>query len=138
MGFGGNQSEPGQITEINDINITPFVDVVLVLLVIFMVTAPMLMKDLINLKLPKTTTADAQSLTSLAVAVTEGGQILLNGELLTRDSLFERAKLAAEKDENTQVIISADLNAKHGDVVTVIDAVKTAGLENFAIQVEKK
>lgn len=138
MAFGSSQNEVGQISDINEINITPFVDVVLVLLVIFMVTAPMLMKDLINIKLPQTATADAQSMASLAVAVTEGGQILLNGELITKEILSERANAAAAKDPETQVIISADLNAKHGDVVTVIDSVKAAGLANFAIQVERK
>jgi biopolymer transport protein ExbD len=60
--------------------VTPFVDVVLVLLVIFMVTAPMLMKDVIGIHLPKSTSSDQKALQSLGVAVTKQGQILLNGE----------------------------------------------------------
>lgn len=137
MAFQG-PGDGGQISEINEINITPFVDVVLVLLVIFIVTAPMLMKDIIDLKLPETTSADSQTLSTLAIAVTEQGQILLNGTLVTPEDLSSRAQEAARIDPKTQVIIAADINARHGAVVGVIDRVKSAGLANFAIQVERQ
>lgn len=137
MAFGSS-GDSGEIREINDINITPFVDVVLVLLVIFMVTAPMMMKDLLNLKLPQTTSADSQSMGTLAVVVTKQNQYLLNGELISEESLREKAKAAAAQDPKTQVIISADESSTHGSVVRVIDIVKSAGLDNFAIQVEKR
>lgn len=123
--------------EINDINITPFVDVVLVLLVIFMVTAPMMMKDLLEIKLPKASQTDKQAVTTLAVVVTAQGQILLNGQLVTEDVLAERAKAASKDDPNTQVVIAADQESKHGQVVRVIDIVKSSGLLQFALQVEK-
>jgi len=137
MAFG-SAGDSGEIREINDINITPFVDVVLVLLVIFMVTAPMMMKDLLELKLPESTTADAQSMGTLAVVITKEGQLVLNGELVSAETLAERAKAAAQQDVKTQVIISADVDSRHGEVVRVIDIVKTAGLDQFAIQVERK
>lgn len=137
MAFGSS-GDPGEIRPINDINVTPFVDVVLVLLVIFMVTAPMMMKDLLNLKLPQTTSADSQSMGTLGVVVTAQGQYIVNGDLVTEETLRARAREAAAKDAKTQVIISADEEARHGAVVRVIDAVKSAGLDNFAIQVEKK
>lgn len=133
-----SSGEGGQVSELNDINITPFVDVVLVLLVIFIITAPMLMKDVIELKLPETTSADAQTMTTLAIAVTEQGQILLNGQLVTLDDLSSRASESAKLDPKTQVIIAADINSRHGSVVSVIDRVKAAGLANFAIQVERQ
>lgn len=129
--------DPLKMEGINEINVTPFVDVVLVLLVIFMVTAPMMMKDIIGLQLPKTSASDSQSLSTLGIAVTKTGQYLLNGELLTIESLKSRAEEALKKDSNVQAVISADVDARHGDVVRVIDTVKTAGIENFAIQVEK-
>lgn len=129
--------DPSKMEGINDINVTPFVDVVLVLLVIFMVTAPMMMKDIIGLNLPKTSAADSQSLSTLAIAVTKTGQYLLNGELLTVESLKERALAAQKQDSHVQAVISADVDARHGDVVRAIDTVKSAGIENFAIQVEK-
>jgi biopolymer transport protein ExbD len=129
--------DPSKMEGINDINITPFVDVVLVLLVIFMVTAPMMMKDIIGLNLPKTSTADSQSLSTLAIAVSKTGQYLLNGELMTLDDLRSRAVSAREGNKEVQAVISADVDSRHGDVVRAIDTVKSAGIENFAIQVEK-
>jgi biopolymer transport protein ExbD len=129
--------DPSKIEGINDINITPFVDVVLVLLVIFMVTAPMMMKDIIGLNLPKTSSSESQSLSTLAIAVTKSGQYLLNGELLTDDALKEKAVAAHSQNAQVQAVISADIDARHGDVMRVIDIVKTIGIDNFAIQVEK-
>jgi biopolymer transport protein ExbD len=129
--------DPAKIEGINDINITPFVDVVLVLLVIFMVTAPMMMKDIIGLNLPKTSASETQSLSTLAIAVTKTGQYLLNGELVTDEVLREKAESARSQNNQVQAVISADVEARHGDVVRAIDIVKTSGIENFAIQVEK-
>lgn len=129
--------DPSKIDGINDINITPFVDVVLVLLVIFMVTAPMMMKDIIGLNLPKTSSSDSQSLSTLAIAVTKTGQYLLNGELLTIEVVRDRARAAFEQNKQIQAVISADVDSRHGDVVKAIDTVKAVGIENFAIQVEK-
>lgn len=123
---------------INEINITPFVDVVLVLLVIFIVTAPMMMKDVIGLNLPKTTTSDSQSFSTLAVAITKNGQYLLNGELISSESLSLRCQKAFQENPQVQAILSADVEALHGDVVKAIDLVKSAGISQFAIQIEKQ
>jgi biopolymer transport protein ExbD len=133
----GSSSSSGEIQEINDINITPFVDVVLVLLVIFMVTAPMMMKDLLNLQLPESSTADSQNMGTLAVVITKESQLVLNGELVTIETLRKKSREAAAADPKTQVVISADQDSRHGELVKVIDAVKSSGLNNFAIQVEK-
>jgi biopolymer transport protein ExbD len=136
MSFGGS-SNSGQVQEMNEINITPFVDVVLVLLVIFIVTAPMMMKDLLEVKLPKTSMSDTRASSPFAVAITAQGQILLGGQLVTEVVLQQRALEAKAKDPLTSVILAADRDARHGDVTNVISIVKGAGLSNFAIQVEK-
>lgn len=134
---GQSGFDPQNLEGINDINITPFVDVVLVLLVIFMVTAPMMMKDILGIKLPKVSSSDEQSFSTLAVAVTKNGQFLLNGELITPEALKEKCLAAAQKNPDVQAIISADVQTLHGDVVKAIDLVKSAGVAQFAIQVEK-
>jgi biopolymer transport protein ExbD len=123
---------------INEINVTPFVDVVLVLLVIFMVTAPMMMKDVIGLKLPKAATADATNQAPIALSVTQSGQFLLFGDLIDEASL--RIKIADEVRKNSEVqsIISADGDAKHSDVVRALDLLKSEGVDHFAIQVERQ
>jgi biopolymer transport protein ExbD len=123
---------------INEINITPFVDVVLVLLVIFMVTAPVMLKDSLKVKLPKTLTSDlSKKSSSVGVAITKEGQVLLNGELVEDEGFEARLKNYAASAPETQFLISADAEAKHGDVVRVIDRLKSNGLESFALQVEK-
>lgn len=133
---GQNNSQ--NLEGINDINITPFVDVVLVLLVIFIVTAPMMMKDVIGLKLPKSSSSDNQSFSTLAIAVTKGGQILLNGELTDHEKLKNHCIKSSKENPDVQAIISADIETLHGDVVKVIDIVKSSGVSQFAIQVEKE
>jgi biopolymer transport protein ExbD len=130
--------DPSKSEGINEINITPFVDVVLVLLVIFMVTAPMMMKDLIGLKLPKTKTADSQTMSTLSIAITKEGQVLLNGELVSDEILSSKSAEQKNKNPDTQVIIAADVDARHGDVIRVIDIIKAVGIDNFAIQVNRQ
>lgn len=121
---------------ISAINVTPFVDVVLVLLVIFMVTAPALMKDAIGLHLPKAASADAKSMNPLGIAVTKQGQILINGQLADPTNVTAQVKAALQANPDVQALISADMDARHGDVVRAIDLVKSAGLTHFAIQIE--
>ena len=123
---------------ISQINVTPFVDVVLVLLVIFMVTAPIIAKDILKLNLPKTAAVDSKSMSQLAVAVNKQGQILLNGVLTTEENLRQQVIVNLKSQPEIQAIISADQGTEYGNVVRVIDIIKTAGLNKFAIQVEKK
>jgi biopolymer transport protein TolR len=125
-------------TLISSINVTPFVDVVLVLLVIFMVTAPIIAKDLINLKLPKTESGDGKGMSTLGVAINKDGQILLNGIPVSEESLASETKRAISEDNETQAIIAADVDTPYGRVAKVIDLIKSAGLEKFAIQIERE
>jgi biopolymer transport protein ExbD len=122
----------------NDINITPFVDVVLVLLVIFMVTAPVMMKEELKVNLPKTLTSDLSSkAASIGLAVTKEGQVVMAGKVMSDDGLAEElARISASAPE-TQFLLSADVETRHGDVVKVIDLLKKNNLNRFALQVEK-
>ncbi len=123
---------------ISSINVTPFVDVVLVLLVIFMVTAPLLMQDSIGIHLPKAASSDRKLTSKMGVAVTRQGQILLNGVLASPEAVAARVREAMVKDPETQALISADGDARHADVVRAIDLIKSAGMSRFAIQIEKQ
>ena len=123
---------------INDINITPFVDVVLVLLVIFMVTAPVMLKESLKVNLPKTLTSDITTKAStVGVAITKEGQVVLNGKLLSEEGLLAEFKQIASTAPDTNFLISADTDSRHGDVVRLIDLLKRNGLNRFALQVEK-
>jgi biopolymer transport protein ExbD len=134
----GAKFDPSDNDGINDINITPFVDVVLVLLVIFMVTAPMMIKESLNIKLPKSESSDASEPYRLGIALNRQGQVLLNGELISFEALALEAAIALTNNEKVQALISADEEARHGDVIKVLDIIKKAGIENFAFQIERQ
>jgi biopolymer transport protein ExbD len=123
---------------LSGINVTPFVDVALVLLVIFMVTAPIIAKDVLNLKLPKTESGDGKAISNLGVAINKAGVILLNGQPVSEEALGVEVKRAIQADPQTQAIISADQETGYGNVVKAIDIIKSNGLSRFAIQVERK
>ncbi len=120
------------------INVTPFVDVVLVLLVIFMITAPALVKDILEIKLPKVSSGDGKIMQTLGVAVNRDGNILLNGVLTDDEGLKSAALEALKQSPDAQAIISADVDVAYGRVVKVIDLLKTSGLEKFAVQIEQE
>ena len=122
----------------SSINITPFVDVMLVLLVIFMITAPLLVKDLIDIKLPKTTTSDGQKSETIGIAINKEAQILLEGRLVDDENLKIIIQEKIKLNPDLQGVISADVNLPYGKVVHVIDVLKLAGLEKFAVQIEKE
>jgi len=121
---------------ITDINVTPLVDVTLVLLIIFMVTASYMVSPSIKVDLPKAATGTEQARTSLALTLTKEGLLYLNGEPSSDAAVT--AFIAAElpKSPDLQAIVGADKAVPHGAVVHVIDLVKRAGVRKFAINVE--
>lgn len=130
---GGNGDDP-----IADINIVPFVDIILVVLIIFMVTAPVLLKPSINVNLPKAGSGDSTSASELSVTITANGNVSLNGKPTDENGLSTYSKDLATKNPDVQAIISADKDVTHGRVVTIIDAIKSAGVKKFAITIDKK
>ena len=129
----GGEEEP-----ISEINVVPLVDIILVVLIIFMVTAPMIMKPTINVNLPKAASGEQSSPSLLNVAVTAAGQIMLNGVAADEAAVMVKAQQEAQKNPEVQAIISADKDVPHGTVVKLIDIVKTAGVKKFAISIDKK
>ena len=123
---------------ISGINMTPFVDVVLVLLVIFMVTAPMLVREQMNVNLPKAQSGEKSASEQIAIVLDKEGIIHIQKKLVTYDQIEAEIKTLIQNNANAQAVISADQDAKHGDVVRIMDLVKKAGLTKFAIQIEQK
>jgi len=120
------------------INVTPMVDVVLVLLIIMMVSATYIVSQSLKVELPKTASSDDTVSKTYVVTVTKDGNYFYNDKPVTRDGLQKefRSALAATKDVN--LVITADEDAHHGKVVGVIDLAKVEGITKFAINVEKK
>jgi biopolymer transport protein ExbD len=122
---------------ISEINVVPLVDIILVVLIIFMVTAPMIMKPAINVNLPKAGSGDPSAPSQLTISITNGGVLMLNSAKSDEQSISEKAATEVGKNPDVQAIISADKEVPHGTVVHIIDVVKTAGVKKFAISIEK-
>ena len=129
----GDNDEP-----IADINIVPFVDIILVVLIVFMVTTPLIMKPSININLPKAGTGDESAPSELAISISADGSLALNGKPSDEASINTYAQGVAAKNPEVQAVISADKDVPHGRVVGIIDAVKSGGVKKFAITIDKK
>lgn len=129
----GNDNEA-----ISDINVVPLVDIILVVLIIFMVTAPMFMKPTINVNLPKAASGDQTAPSKLNIALTADGRINLNGSFVDEEAVRIKATEEVGKSAEVQAIISADKDVPHGKVVGLLDIVKGAGVKKFAISIDKK
>jgi biopolymer transport protein ExbD len=116
--------------------VTPLVDIMLVLLIIFMLTAHVIAKQAIEVELPKAVQGSTTQPTTLAVMLTREGRLYLNGKEATPDGLRAEIRDAVKKDPKTQVIIAGDKNVSHGRVVWVLDVVKSLGVGSFAIQID--
>jgi len=130
---GGDTDEP-----ISDINVVPLVDIILVVLIIFMVTAPMIMKPSINVNLPKAASGDKSTASQLNITISDSGTLSLNGTRSDEAAIQLKAQQEKEKNPDVQAIIAADKDVPHGTVVRVLDLVKTAGVKKFAISIDKK
>jgi biopolymer transport protein ExbD len=121
---------------ITDINVTPLVDITLVLLIIFMVTTSYIVNPSIKVDLPKAASGSDQVRTTLALTLTKEGQLYLNGELSTEGQVAKQIAAELPKNPDLQAIIAADKVVPHGAVVHIIDFVKRAGVRKFAINVD--
>ncbi|MCL4872525.1 biopolymer transporter ExbD [bacterium] len=120
-----------------EINITPLADVMLVLLVIFMVTTPLIMTDSFKVRLPRAASADAEPGKGAVVAISEAGEISLNGRAVALDGLNEALKAAFGQGSERTVIVRADKGVRHGVVVNVLDNARQAGAERLSIATEQ-
>jgi len=122
----------------SEINITPFTDVVLVLLIIFMIATPVLLQPGIKVDLPKARAAESNTDQNLTITIGDTGEIYLNDQRTEIDRLrYEIATRLANKPD-MPVIVKGDKNVKYEWVVRVIDAAKQSGARRFALGVELK
>ncbi|MEO8841644.1 MAG: biopolymer transporter ExbD [Kofleriaceae bacterium] len=123
---------------IAEINVTPLVDIMLVLLIIFMLTAHLIAKQVIEIDLPHASQSTALTPTTIAITLARDGKLYLNDKPSTPEVLRSTIAAAVAKDPKTQAIISADKDVTHGRVVWVLDVVKSVGITSFAIQIDPR
>lgn len=123
----------GMITEIN---VTPMVDVVLVLLVIMMVSATYIVAQSLKVELPKAAHGADQVTKLAAVTIATDGKLYLNDALIAEKDLDGALKQAHQANPDVNLIVTADKEVKHGRVVHIIDVARGVGIFKFAINVE--
>jgi len=117
----------------SDINVTPFVDVMLVLLIIFMVTAPMMMQG-VDVDLPEVTSQPLSAQEeALIVSITTDGQVFISDYEVSVDALGEKLQKILEGRENREVFMNADKTVPYGVVVRVMSEIKAAGIEKLGM-----
>jgi biopolymer transport protein ExbD len=122
---------------ITGINVTPLVDITLVLLIIFMVTAKLIAGQSVPLDLPKAATAGVTQ-TVLTVEIDERGHVSANGQpVADRAALEQKARAALGDDPALRALISASTRASHGTVLQVMDSLRQVGLSKIAFAADK-
>jgi biopolymer transport protein TolR len=119
-------------TALADINITPLVDVVLVLLIIFMVTAPVLQSG-IEVSVPKTRTVKEISEERTVITINKDQRVFLGNDAININQIAARLKQKIRDPHNQFIFIRADENVPFGAFATVMDAVKQSGITNVSI-----
>lgn len=119
------------------INIVPFTDIVLVLLVIFMIAAPGIATMGLNVNLPGSSSASSQPPGRIAVALDRSGHIYLNNREISDEALRLRIKELAVKGE-LRVVLNADSGSRHGQVIRLLDLLRSSGAGKIYVGTVKK
>lgn len=120
-----------------EINVTPLVDIMLVLLIIFMVTATLIKDPVVPVKLPHAATAQDAPANSIAVVLDQDGILFVNGREATPLEVRQRLVHELARDSHTAVVVAADGRLEYNRVAQVIDLVKSTGVPEFALNVRR-
>jgi biopolymer transport protein TolR len=137
---GGNNSRRNRRSSggFTEINVTPFVDVMLVLLVIFMVTAPMLTAG-VEVELPDSKAGSVQGKDEpLVVTIKADGIIFVQETKILADSLIPKLKAIANEKYDTRIFVRGDTNVDYGQVMKVVGEISYAGFKKVALITENK
>jgi biopolymer transport protein ExbD len=123
---------------ISDINVTPFVDVVLVLLIVLMIAAVNVAQAAISVDLPSAAAEGESVASTLNIIIEADGQMLLDGEHADDEVVAARVRAEKEGDAKVQAVIAADRTVPYERVMHAIDLVKQNGVTSFALSIERK
>jgi biopolymer transport protein ExbD len=133
---GAVGSKRGGIVEIN---VIPLVDIILVVLIIFMVAAPLVMQPKIDINLPKASTAKVEKdKVPMRVVLGKKGELFLNNEPITLSELTTESTKFAQRNPETSALLVADKDVTLSMVTDLVDAIKTGGVKKVAFSIERK
>jgi biopolymer transport protein ExbD len=127
----------GRARTIAAINVTPLVDVVLVLLVILMVASTYIVAQTLKVQLPRAKSTDGTADKPTKVEILKDNQLRWNEVPIQESELPAKLKAAVDADPDVSLVVSADKDVHHGEVVHVLDLAKLAGVVKFAINVQQ-
>ena len=123
----------GKKQTFNEINITPLTDIFLVLLIITMVIAPSFQSIDNNINMPEITSGTGIEELNANISVTKNGEIFLNSEKITLDTLEEKLALLVKENEAKEVIVRADKDAKSSEILNIMNAAQNAGYKKLVV-----
>ena len=121
-----------------DINITPFTDVVLVLLIIFMITTPMLSNNEIKVNLPKAEITESSNNKNIEITIDKDGFIYVDGKQIHLAYLEDALFKLTSKNKDKAVVIKGDKTVQYNQIIQIIDKAKKTGITKFALAVDTK
>jgi biopolymer transport protein TolR len=123
---------------LTEINMTPFVDIVLVILIIFLLTATVMMPRTFAIALPKAAHANKLKGIPIIISIDREGRIAINGVRLAKDHDFDKVFLAQKRGQEPEAIIAADAESRYGRLVEVIDHLRSLKVQRIGIEVDQK
>jgi biopolymer transport protein ExbD len=120
-----------------EINITPFTDVVLVLLIIFMIATPFIYQSSMNVQLPQASKS-GETTRDMIVTINSRGEVFLDNSKMDLNTLKVKLSAAVRNKPNASVIINGDKNVRYDSVIQVMDILTRAGVKNPALGIELK
>ena len=124
--------------EFSEINITPFTDVMLVLLLVFMIASPFLVVGALKVKLPEASTAESISEKNIEVFLDTANKLYINDNYVTMQELLIQIQMKLQANPGQAVVIKADKEVFHGNFIKLLDELKKVGVTKFLIGANKK
>jgi biopolymer transport protein ExbD len=136
-GASSYEDDEGGGAAIVDINVTPLVDITLVLLIIMMVAAPLIVNNpSIKVELPKAQTGDETQKSTISLTLRKDGALYFNEDAVTEEAVRTRISDEFAHNREVQAIIAADKGVPYGNVMHLIDVVKSLGVTKFALNID--
>ena len=137
--MAGSTRSSNDSSTIAEINVIPLVDIILVVLIIFMVAAPLAMKPKIDINLPKASTAqNDKDKTRMKVVLGKKGELFVDNQAVSLEGLTAESKRRTKVNPQTSALLIADKDSTLEMVTTLVDAIKTGGMERVAFSIQKR